>query len=119
MQDIEKIREGLYVKKSFDGYRVVYPIRNEDGSWNLKNLFTGGSYWNLIKVMAVILFILFFCWSYIRDIRVYKEIIEKIREDPYSFCVNVTSRESLKDMYSLNFTIAEGFIIKDGEENGT
>lgn len=37
---VEKIRDDLYVKKLRFGYKVVYPIKNEDGSTNSKNLKT-------------------------------------------------------------------------------
>jgi hypothetical protein len=73
---IEKIREGLYVKKSFDGYRVVYPIKTEDGKVNWFNLFTGGNYWKLIKTIIILLLILGISYSYYRDTKVCMELIE-------------------------------------------
>jgi len=35
-QKAEKIRDDLYVKKGKFGYTVVYPVKNEDGSFNGK-----------------------------------------------------------------------------------
>lgn len=115
MKNIEKIREGLYVKKSFDGYRVIYPARNDDGSMNWFNLLTGGSYWNIIKVSIVVLMLLGLSWSYARDIRVYREITERIARDPYSFCINITSQQQ-EFPIDLNFTLAESLVNK-GVEN--
>ena len=65
---IEKIRDGLYVKKSFDGYRVVHPWENENGTINWFNVFTGGSYWNLIKLLVILAIIFGMVYSYVHDI---------------------------------------------------
>ena len=83
----EKIREGLYIKKSFDGYRVVYPIKNEDGTLNWFNLLTGGSYWNLVKTMLVLLLILGITYSYYRDTKMCRDLIE----NPCDHLVNITN----------------------------
>lgn len=37
-QPIEKIRDDLFVRKGKLGYSIVYPLKNEDGSMNWKNL---------------------------------------------------------------------------------
>ena len=75
----EKIREGLYVKKSFDGYRVVYPVKKDidatpeplTPAWfkniNWFNLVTGGNWWKVIKVAFLVFVILFSVWAYRRD----------------------------------------------------
>lgn len=47
----------VYLKKQGKNYRVVHPIRNDDGSINWFNLFTGGSWFNVIVVGAVVLII--------------------------------------------------------------
>jgi hypothetical protein len=114
MKDVEKIREGLYIKKSFDGYRVIHPIKREDGTINWFNLFTGGSYWNWVKLAIILIIIYFMTWSYLRDIRVCRELTETIREDPYAFCMNVTSQvlTSNWDVQIPNITIKE---VENGE----
>ena len=58
--------EIVYLKKSFDGWRVVHPLKNEDGTWNRKNLLSGGSWWNLVKIGGILLLILlaFYEWSH-------------------------------------------------------
>ena len=73
---IEKIREGLYIKESFDGPRVVYPIKNDDGSWNWFHILTGGSLWRLAKLILIVLLVLGMSWSYMRDTRACRDLME-------------------------------------------
>ena len=101
---IEKIREGLYVKHSFDGYRVVYPIKNDDNSINWYNLITGGNYWKLIKLIAIVLMIYFFIWSYQHDIKAYKQIVNKLENNPYEFCMEIINQVPIQDS-KLNLSI--------------
>ena len=106
MSEIEKIREGLYVKKSLGSYRVIYPLRNEDGSRNWFNILTGGSYWNLVKVILIVSIILLMVWSYQRDIRVCTEFVNNIIADPIAFCLNITITQEPTGylMPDINFT---------------
>jgi len=60
---IEKIEtskgEVINVKKSkFFGWGIVYPWKNEDGSWNWFNILTGGS-WAKVIIIAIIVLIIF------------------------------------------------------------
>ena len=43
----------VYLKKGIFGYRIVYPIKNEDGSYNWTNLLFGGNS-NLVKLLIYI-----------------------------------------------------------------
>lgn len=79
---IEKIRDGLYVKESFDGYRVVYPMKNDDGTFNWRNILLGGNYWKFMKTLFIIFVLLGISWSYVHDINAYKSIAE----DPCGYC---------------------------------
>jgi len=79
---IERIREGLYVKQDMFGYRIVHPIRNDDGSYNWFNLWTGGSWWNLIKVFIFLVLICFLVWSYKHDLAECWSCVE----DPCEYC---------------------------------
>ena len=47
----------INLKKGMFGYRVVHPIKNEDGTTNLINLLIGGwgNFWMLIFIMIVFL----------------------------------------------------------------
>ena len=56
--DFKKIEiegETVCMKKSFNGWREIHPIKNEDGKINWKNLICGGSWWNLILVVVFVL----------------------------------------------------------------
>lgn len=87
MSDIEKIRDGLYVKKSFDGYRVVYPTKNDDGTINWFNVLTGGTWWKLVKLLFVFLIIAAMIWSYARDTSTCRELISH----PCNLLPNITA----------------------------
>lgn len=56
--------EKVYLKKGFKGWTVVHPIRNEDGTLNLKNLLIGGSWWNLIIVLVIVAVMLGVLYEY-------------------------------------------------------
>ena len=99
---IEKIREGLYVKKSFDGYRVVYPYRNEDGSLNLFNILTGGNYWKLVKVGIILLLILGMSWAYARDTEACRDLIS----NPCKYYSNI-SLYCTQDYYKIQLDLSK------------
>lgn len=52
-EDLPEAAE-VYLKKQGNNYRVVHPIKNDDGSWNWFNIFTGGSWFNVIVVGVVV-----------------------------------------------------------------
>ena len=67
----------IYLKKGFFGkYRIVYPYKNPDGSFNWFNFITGGSYENLIYALIVSAIILGLIFSYVHDLNFCKELIE-------------------------------------------
>lgn len=74
-EPIEKIREGLYIKKSFDGYRVVYPYKNDDGTINWFSILTGGNWWKLVKLLFLLAIILGVSFSYAHDTKNCREMI--------------------------------------------
>ena len=45
--------EKVYLRKDWLGWHVVYPIRNEDGSWNWFNFLFGGKA-NLITLIIIL-----------------------------------------------------------------
>jgi len=87
MKGVEKIRDGLYVKKSFDGYRIIYPFTNDDGTKNWFNILTGGNYWKLVKLLLIMLLIAGVTWSYMRDTRTCRELLGNAEE----WCNNFTT----------------------------
>jgi hypothetical protein len=70
--------ERVAVRKSLGEWRVVYPIKNEDNSYNWKNLLIGGSWFNLFKLIGIVGLILFFAWSYRHDVLAIKEFCNPI-----------------------------------------
>ena len=62
--------ESVYVKKNtiFKGYRVVHPIKNDDGSINWLHL-TIGSWANLTKVIIIFALLIFMMFSYNHDMK--------------------------------------------------
>lgn len=61
--------EKIYLRKSFDGWRVVYPLRNEDGSINWFNTLTGGNWWKLIVLTIIVLVVLGLAQEYISNLK--------------------------------------------------
>jgi len=82
MKNVEKIREGLYVKTDLFGTRVIHPYRNDDGSFNWFNLLTGGSWWNLAKILIIVAFIMISVWSYKHDVNQCWECVR----NPCEYC---------------------------------
>jgi hypothetical protein len=80
------------LKETRKGFRVVYPIRNKDNSINYRNLFAGGSWWNLLIIALIVGLILGCVWEYSHNINLLKECIA----NPYSsdFCISLKSQLS-------------------------
>lgn len=120
--------EEVYLKKSFDGWRVVHPWKKdldkpvvEDkgeeavpkihlDNIHCKNFFCGGSYWNLVKVIILVLFILGSVWAYYQDVIVVTDAINNIMEDPYQWCAELPTRTNPMQHQDLNFTLNWGEI---------
>ena len=61
-------QDKVYLKKDMFGWRIVNPIKNEDGSINWINLLVGG--WRNFTFLIIILLIAaFVMWSYKHDIQ--------------------------------------------------
>jgi len=75
----------LYLKKDIFGYRIVNPIKNEDGSINWINILFGG-YRNLIFLILILLLTSFIIWSYNHDISEVKSYYGNISENPFYAC---------------------------------
>jgi len=118
VKKVEVDNEEVYLKKSFDGWRVIHPFKNDDGSINWFNISTGGSYWNLIKVLIIVLFIMVLSWSYFRDIKVCTDFSERIQEDPVGFCLNITSKTTTNKPLIEPIDLSKIVVIKE-VENGS
>jgi hypothetical protein len=68
--------EAVHLKKDFTGWRVIYPCKNDNGTWNWKNLLVGGSYWNIIKVIVIVVLLLFLIFSYLNDVSSCRHLLE-------------------------------------------
>lgn len=80
--DIEEVKPNLFVKKTKKGYKVVYPIKNKDGSINWKNLLLGDT--NLFWAgVILIIFILVLVYSYKHDLNAMQEMLK----DPCRYCI--------------------------------
>jgi hypothetical protein len=62
--------ERVAVKKGIEGYRIVKPIKNEDGTLNLKNLLIGGSWIQLLIIVGIILLVLGLANEYTSNLKI-------------------------------------------------
>ncbi len=69
--------ETIYLKKSKRfGWGIIHPLKNEDGSINLKNLLAGGSWLKLI-ILGIIIFLILNCVSeYSNTLRIANECLK-------------------------------------------
>ena len=61
---IEVDGDKIYLKKSGESYRIIHPVYNSDGSYNYKNLFAGGSWWNLVFIIFCVAIAIGFFFEY-------------------------------------------------------
>ena len=82
MKNVERIMiadDLVYVKKIGNNYKIIYPIKNGDGSINWKHLITGGSWWNLIGIGIFCFIFLMAILEYTNSLRYCSELVaEKI-----------------------------------------
>lgn len=94
-------KEEVLLKRDFEGWRVVYPFKNSDGSWNWKNILTGGKGWKyfwLFFAAALGCGLLF--WLGINElISSYKAVAEA----PCNYCKDCAIKAVTK--LPLNFTL--------------
>jgi len=77
--------ERVYLKKDSLGYRVVNPIKNEDGSTNWVNLFFGSKRMLIFLVVSILIAM----WVYFAGMNLigdYKEFYERVYGDPLTYC---------------------------------
>jgi hypothetical protein len=85
---IEIDNDKIALKKSFDGWRVVYPYKNEDGTLNWKNII--GNKWSWIKIILLLLLISAVTYSYMHDTKACFNLMKTISENPLEFCKGIT-----------------------------
>jgi len=65
----------VYLKKGFTGWQVVFPIKNEDGSVNWKNLLTGGSWWNWVIIGVIVAVTLGVLYEYSSNLELCEDLL--------------------------------------------
>jgi len=112
---IEKIEvkgEKIHLKKSFDGWRVVYPIKDEFGNFNWKNFLIGGSFWILLKTLIIILILLVLSWSYARDTGLCRDFVN----NPCGYCLNITFSRTNENLSNKDYEFKFPKEIKEVED---
>lgn len=105
MRNIEKINlndETIHLKKSYDGWRVVYPLKNEDGSYNWFNIITGGSYWKLFTVLLIVAIILGVIWEYHTNLSYCAKVLSNINDISIG---NLSTNINVNPMIKYNVTL--------------
>jgi hypothetical protein len=69
--------EKVYLRKSFLGFKVVYPIKT-DGKTNWKHLIAGGSWWNLLKVAGMVILLLIVVSEYSNAVQTANQCINQL-----------------------------------------
>lgn len=79
--------EKVYMKKDWLGWRQIYPIKKDDGSWNYPNLLFGG-YRNLIFLVLILLAIVLVVSAYKHDTASCTELFQpdNLRERVCTMC---------------------------------
>lgn len=62
--------------KKLNTWRVIYPIKNEDGTLNWFNILTGGSWFNLIVTGIIVLVLVLFFFEYSSNIQTLLDCFE-------------------------------------------
>lgn len=72
---IEVDGEKIYLKKSGEHFRIVHPIYNDDGSYNWKNLITGGSWFNLLFILFCVVVAIGFFFEYHSNLEICSKLM--------------------------------------------
>lgn len=99
MIEANNLPEGdkVYLKKDFLGYRIVNPIKNEDGNYNWFNLLFGGKK-NLVYliILLIILFLFYFGYQELNS------NLYIIANNPCDFCKNCLRDDTIiKPLFNL------------------
>lgn len=112
---IVQLDNAQVVKTKWSGYRIIFPIKNKDGSINWFNLFTGGSWGNLIFITIIVLLICGSVWAYQHDIRACIDTLNYAIENPCEWCEIIRSMEQADlDSLIINMTQIQEHILPEG-----
>jgi len=87
------LEDKVYLKKDYFGWRVVQPIKNDDGSYNWLNLLVGGAR-NGLFLLGILLILGFLMWSHYHDIQAIQDNYGKIATNPLGWCRDICSGDS-------------------------
>lgn len=77
--------EKVYLRKDWLGWRVVEPIKNEDGTTNWFNLITGGK-----KNLAILIILLIFLGLIFLGVKELIQTYKDYADNPCGYCSNRT-----------------------------
>ena len=87
-------KEVFAIRRSFDGWRVVYPMKNQDGSLNWKNIILGGGWGNALRWLMILALILLFFYVYGHDTSVCRETLSHLDQTCALFNSQINSSTS-------------------------
>ena len=90
--------ESIYLKKDYFGYRIVHPIKNDDGTINWLNFLVGGKR-NLVVLIIIMIVLGGILYSYAHDIKEMQDVVE----NPCDYCdPNIKIQPLLKNSIAQN-----------------
>jgi hypothetical protein len=104
--------ESVYMRRGLDGWRIVYPIKNDDDTWNWNNILYFGSPWRFVKWCIVLALFLLLIWGYNADVSACKFASEHMDQ----VCLNYSMMKSGHPQ-GLNFTIDWATLDKTNTKN--
>lgn len=76
IREVEVDGETIKVRKSKLGWKVVYPVWNDDGSFNWKHAITGKTWWNLTLIIGIVIIFVLAIYEYSMNMQVCEKAIE-------------------------------------------
>jgi hypothetical protein len=111
--------DGSYLKKDMFGYSIIYPYKNNDGSLNWFNIWTGGSWAKLIVTLLIVSLIIFSVYAYKTDVKTCYEVIE----NPCDYCnlnpTMINTNLILPDNIYINSSSSQVAFIRENERGVT
>lgn len=80
-REVNGKKEVFAIRRSFDGWRVVYPTKNQDGTTNWKNILLGGGWGNAFRWLMYLALILLFFYVYSHDTEMCRETMKNFGEN--------------------------------------
>jgi hypothetical protein len=114
IKSLEFEGETIYIKKSWDGTRLVYPIKKDiskgysSDNINWKNFLLGGSWSYAIKVAIVMTIIILSLLAYKHDTQVCRDFIRDIDKNCVDYMsIQGGSSDNTQDLVNLSLNSAQ------------